>query len=70
MLSPEAQARIDKVLKLGLKYDGQQLTYHDINFHWTDIVCMTEAEFKKAYDGAVKRKAAIDSGHENPFQKE
>jgi hypothetical protein len=60
-LTLQQENRCDKLTNLGLRYDGQQFIYQDINFHWTDIVCMTDAEFKKAYEGAVKRKAVIDA---------
>lgn len=55
------QARVDKLCAMGLIFNGETFIYADINFHWTDIVCMTNAEFDKAYNGAIKRKAVIDS---------
>lgn len=57
----KTDARAAKLWALGLKYDGQQFVYEDINFHWTDLLCMSDAEFDKAYEGAVKRKAVLDS---------
>jgi len=56
--------RIDLLIKLGLKYDGKSLIYEDINFHWTDIVCMTEEEFERAYTGTVKRMDQLKEGEE------
>ena len=53
--------RCKKLFDLGLKYNGVEFLYHDINFHWTDVTCMSDEEFEKAYQGAVKRKAVIDS---------
>jgi len=47
--------RLDKLTTLGLLFNGQAFVYDDINFHWTDIVCMTDEEFDKAYNGAVER---------------
>jgi hypothetical protein len=52
--------RSDKLFRLGLKYNGQNFLYHDINFHWTDLTCMSDEEFEKAYEGAVNRKKQID----------
>jgi hypothetical protein len=60
-MDPKTEARTAKLCELGLRYDGQQFVYEDINFHWTDITCMTDAQFEKAYKGAVKRKAVLDS---------
>ena len=59
-MEAKTKVRADKLSALGLRYDGQQFAYADINFHWTDITCMSDAEFDKAYEGAVKRKAVID----------
>jgi hypothetical protein len=60
-MDPKTSARTEKLLALGLTYDGQQLVYQDINFHWTDLVCMSDAQFDKAYEGAVKRKTVLNS---------
>ena len=60
-MDPTVSARAEKLIALGLTYDGQQLVYQDINFHWTDLTCMTDAQFNRAYEGAVKRKAVLDS---------
>jgi len=54
------QKRLDKMFSLNLKYDGQQFTFHDINFHWTDLLCMTDEEFDKAYTRAKNRKLEIE----------
>ncbi len=58
--------RQNKLFQLGLKWDGQSFTFHDINFHWTDVVAMTDAAFNKAYTGAQKKKEQI----ENEIKKE
>jgi hypothetical protein len=60
-MSDKTIHRSAKLLELGLRFDGQQLVYQDINFHVTDLLCMTDAEFNKAYEGVVKRKATLDS---------
>jgi hypothetical protein len=56
--------RSKKLFELGLKYDGETMFYEDINFHWTDLLCMTDEEFDKAYSGAVERKKSIDKAKE------
>jgi len=58
-LSPTMEARTNKLFKLGLKFDGQQFVFQDINFHWTDLLCMSDKEFDKALAGAEKRKKDI-----------
>jgi len=47
--------RSDKLWKLGLKFDGDSFVYMDINFHHTDLLCMSEEEFEKALKGASER---------------
>lgn len=58
-ISDQQQSRLNKLYKLGLKFNGVSLVYEDINFHWTDTLYMTDPEFDKAYKGAVKRMAAL-----------
>jgi hypothetical protein len=60
-MDDRTKARAIKLFDLGLTYDGTTFLYYDINFHWTDCLCMTDAEFDKAFEGAAKRKAIIDS---------
>lgn len=60
-MSPEQEERNKKLWALGLKWNGDSFVYKDINFHWTDTMCMTEAEFNKAYEGAVRRKKVLDA---------
>lgn len=50
-----------KLLQLGLKFNGESYVYDDINFHWTDVTCMSDAEFNVAYEGAVRRMAVIQA---------
>ena len=52
--------RMDKMFSLNLKFDGQSFIYKDINFHWTDLLCMTDETFDKAFKGAKDRKAILD----------
>lgn len=60
-MDAKTQARADKLFALGLKFNGTDFLYEDINFNWfTDVLCMSDEEFDKAYAGAVKRKAVLD----------
>ena len=52
--------RQEKMFALGLKWNGSEFIYKDINFHWTDILCMVQEEFDKAYEGAKLRKERLD----------
>ena len=52
--------RLNKMYELGLKYNGESFIYKDINFHWTDLLCMTDEDFEKAHIGAEKRKLQIE----------
>lgn len=56
--------RMDKLLLMGLIYDGQQFIYKDINFHWTEIKTMSDQEFSKAVSGANKRMDEITKEEE------
>lgn len=47
--------RADKLTELGLLFNGTSFIYKDINFHWTDLMCMTDEEFDKTYIGATAR---------------
>lgn len=47
--------RQNKMVELGLKFDGQSFTYKDINFHFTDLLGMSSPEFAKAFEGAKNR---------------
>lgn len=55
ILSPKTQFRIEKLDKLGLTFTGMEFVYQDINFHYTDLICMDDIEFNKALEGATKR---------------
>lgn len=69
---PEAdyrEVRALKLVRMGLIYNGEAFVYQDINFHWTDITCMTPAEFNRAYEGAVRRMAVLKAGG-STFNKE
>jgi hypothetical protein len=54
-IKEQRDARCKKLFDLGLKFNGTELFYKDINFHWTDIICMSDKEFDKALEGATKR---------------
>ena len=54
--------------RLGLKWDGQSFTYRDINFHWTDLKCMSKEDFDKAYEGASKRMEQLKTEEKSEFQ--
>lgn len=51
--------RQSAMFSLGLKWDGQMFHYKDINFHWTDLLCMSDADFDKNLKGANKRMAIL-----------
>lgn len=51
--------RQQKLIKLGLVFDGEQFKYKDVNFHWTDIVCMEKEEFDRQYTDAEARMADL-----------
>lgn len=53
--------RRNKMFELGLKWNGQEFIFRDINFHWTDLICMKDDEFETAYAGAVERKKQIEA---------
>jgi hypothetical protein len=57
----EEKRRRDLMFSLGLKWDGQQFTKEDINFHWTDLICMSKEDFDKAFEGAKRRSEEIDA---------
>lgn len=47
--------RQSAMFALGLQWDGQMFHYQDINFHWTDLLCMDDDKFAKSLAGATKR---------------
>ncbi len=51
--------RARRLMGLGLNYNGKEFVYRDINFHHSDLLCMTDEEFEKAFEGASKRKQQI-----------
>lgn len=51
--------RVSVMQHIGLQYDGAQFFFRDINFHWTDIVCMEDDEFEKQVEGAKQRMEEI-----------
>jgi hypothetical protein len=57
--------RADKLIALGLLYNGNSFVYADINFHWTDLMCMTDIEFNIAYIGAAARLEVLIKERQN-----
>lgn len=53
------QAKYNQLFAMGLKFDGEQFAYKDINFHWTDIVCMPDDEFALAVKNCTRRMSEI-----------
>ncbi len=51
--------RMEKMIELGLVWDGEQFTYKDINFHWVDLIAMPDKEFNKAVKGATERMTVL-----------
>lgn len=51
--------RQNKLHRLGLRFDGEQFVYKDINFHWVEISTMSGPAFAKALAGAESRMAEI-----------
>ena len=64
MLQEQRKAKEDyryrKMAELGLQWNGAEFIFRDINFHWTDLVCMEDAEFEKYFAQAKERKAKIE----------
>jgi hypothetical protein len=56
----KAKARQNTLLLIGLKYNGEEFCYHDINFHHTELITMTDEEFNSAVKNIKERKAEID----------
>lgn len=59
------QERCEQLKELGLDFDfncngdGGNYVYRDINFHVTDIICMSDDEWEKALSGAKNRKQQL-----------
>jgi colicin import membrane protein len=53
--------RLNKMFTIGLKWDGEQFSFRDINFHWTDLICLSDPEFEKTFEEAKKRKEQIEN---------
>jgi len=59
-MNEKTKERSKKLQEMGLIFDGSSFIYEDINFHWTDLLCMTDEDFEKAPQGALKRKKIIN----------
>jgi hypothetical protein len=57
--------RAERLSDLGLLYNGDSFIYADINFHWTDLTCMTDEEFNKAFKGASERLEVLKKERKN-----
>jgi len=68
-IEKEQERRRVLLFNLGLKWDGESFIYEDINFHWTDIQCMKNEQFEKAYMGAKIRKVQIEKEEEEEKEK-
>lgn len=44
-----------KLFALGLKFNGEEFIYLDINFHWTELMTMTDKEFEIALNKTKER---------------
>lgn len=51
----EQQARQKSLFDLGLKFDGEQFTYKDINVHHTDILAASTEQWSEIYTKVSKR---------------
>ena len=51
--------RQNKLIELGLRFDGEQFIYKDVNFHWSEVVTMTGPQFAKQLAGAQARMEEI-----------
>ena len=51
--------RQNKLIELGLRFDGEQFIYKDVNFHWSEVVAMTGPQFAKQLAGAQARMEEI-----------
>ncbi len=44
--------RQNKLIKLGLVFDGENFIYKDVNFHWSETLTLTDEEFTNAFEKA------------------
>lgn len=51
--------RQNKLIELGLRFDGAQFIYKDVNFHWSEVIAMTGPQFAKQLAGAEARMEEI-----------
>lgn len=58
--------RSSMLMDLGLRYDGEQFSKEDINYHWTELTCDTNQEFyEKWYEikTEIKRREKALAGN-------
>jgi len=58
------EKRQRELLDMDLRYDGDSFIYEDVNFHHTDIICMSDEEWNKQIKGAKNRMAEIKAEKE------
>jgi hypothetical protein len=54
------QERVNILLSMGLKFDGTNFTYRDVNFHHTEIITMDSDEFYQTSEKAKERIKQIE----------
>ncbi len=63
------EERQAKMTEMGLMWNGQEFCYKDINFHWTDLIVMSDEDFQKTVDGATVRMGEIRKEEEEDLRK-
>lgn len=51
--------KIQRLIALGLKWDGEQFIGDGVNVHWTDIACWSEDQFEQEILGITSHLASI-----------
>jgi len=49
------EKKYDTLFQLGFKFDGENFIKNDMNIHWTEIVCLSDAEFYNIINEFKKR---------------
>lgn len=62
------ELRAKRLVGLGLKSEGEQLFYKDINFRNTDILCMPDNEFELEFNAAAERMENIKAEEEKELK--
>jgi len=64
MPNTKTNERIEKLTKLGLCFNGNDMIHDDINVHWTEILCDTDEVF------AIKLAATAEGKHIREINRE